>query len=341
MATMRRSHQNPSAETKLLIVNAFNNGKSAIELSKIFGYTREAIHSWVRIHKKSGDLSRRTRPGSGRLPKISGSNGRKLLRILKQPASKFGFETDLWNTKRIKIVCKKEMKISPSRMSIWRFLHRFEQSFKKVQKSYYEVDATAQEDWKKSVLPKIKKTIKKYRAILYFEDESNIALSPVMGRSWGPIGEKIVHKATGNRGSIAAISAISVDGRLIFNLFSGGKRFKSQDIIDFLQNMLAHHKTRHLVVVMDRASPHVSKMTKKYIDRQKRLHVFYLPPRSPEFNPDEQVWSHLKRHDLKSHQQTTLKGLKKLTQTKLTCLSKDQKKLRGIFNLCENAAFYL
>ena len=100
-------------------------------------------------------------------------------------------------------------------------------------------------------------------------------------------------------------------------------------------------KTRHLVVVMDRASPHVSKMTKKFIDVQKRLHVFYLPPRSPEFNPDEQVWSHLKHHDLKSHQQTTLSGLKNLTQKKLTRLSKDQGKLRGIFNLCENAAFYL
>ena len=32
---------------------------------------------------------------------------------------------------------------------------------------------------------------------------------------------------------------------------------------------------------------------------------------------------------------------KNLTQKKLTRLSKDQGKLRGIFNLCENAAFYL
>ena len=191
------------------------------------------------------------------------------------------------------------------------------------------------------MLPAIKRTVKKYRAILYFEDESNIALSPVMGKSWGPIGEKIVHKATGNRGSIAAISAISVDGRLIFNLFSGGKRFKSGDIIEFLRNMLAHHKTRHLVVVMDRASPHISKMTKAFIAKNKRLHVFHLPPRSPEFNPDEQVWAHLKNHDLKSHQETNLKGLKKLTRRKLLRLSRDQKKLLGIFKRCENASFYL
>jgi transposase len=27
-----------------------------------------------------------------------------------------------------------------------------------------------------------------------------------------------------------------------------------------------------------------------------RLQLFYLPPYSPEFNPDEQVWNHLKNH---------------------------------------------
>ena len=241
---MRRQHRKPSPETKLLIVKAYGNGRSAIELEKIFGHSRETIHSWVRQHRKGSDFSRRKHPGSGRFAKIDGRNGRKLLSFLKRPASSFGFETDLWNTKRIQIICKKNLKLSVSRMAIWRFLNRFEQSFKKVQKQYYEADTEKQEEWKRTVLPAIKRTVKKYRAILYFEDESNIALSPVMGKSWGPIGEKIVHKATGNRGSIAAISAISVDGRLIFNLFSGGKRFKSGDIIEFLRSMLAHHKTR-------------------------------------------------------------------------------------------------
>jgi len=26
------------------------------------------------------------------------------------------------------------------------------------------------------------------------------------------------------------------------------------------------------------------------------LHLFFLPPYSPELNPDEQVWNHVKRH---------------------------------------------
>jgi len=152
------------------------------------------------------------------------------------------------------------------------------------------------------------------------------SLTPVMGKSWGPIGKKIVHKVTGNRGSLSAISAISNDGRLVFNVFDGDKRFNSDDIIKFLSDMLKHQPRRHLVVVMDRASCHLSKKTKAFVKSQKRLHVFYLPARAPQLNPDEQVWAHLKNHELKSHQQTNLKDLKKFTKKKMRALSNDRRK---------------
>ena len=55
----------------------------------------------------------------------------------------------------------------------------------------------------------------------------------------------------------------------------------------FIKQLLAHHPRRHLVIVMDRASCHTVKKVKEFVSLQKRLHVFFLSPRSPEFNPDE------------------------------------------------------
>ena len=287
MEKKQRKFKHPTEEIKHKAVKAFHSGISAAAVGKTFGYDRITIHRWVREFESGKAMSRK--PGSGREPKINPKNAKKLLKMIQMPASKYGFETDLWNSKRICQVCSRELNLKVSRMAVWRFLVKFDQSYKKVQKQYYETDTKLQEEWKRITLPKIKLTVKKYRAILYFEDESNISLTPVMGRSWGPIGEKIVHQATGNRGSVSAISAISSDGRLVFNLFDQGKRLKSQDIINFLAQMLKHHKRRHLVVIMDQASCHKSKATKQYIESQKRLHVFYLPPRSPNLNPDEQV----------------------------------------------------
>jgi transposase len=327
-------------EIKEKIVELYLKGKSPGELATDFKCDRTSIYRWVSDFKKNREVLRSEKPGSGRPSKIDLKNGKKLLKIISRPASNYGFETDLWNSSRLQIVCRRELKIKLSHMAIWRFLIKFGQSFKKVQKQYYETDLKKQEEWKNGTLKQIKAAIKKYNAILYFEDESCIQLSPVMGKSWGPIGQKIVHKVTGNRGSLSAISAISNDGRLLFNVFDGGKRFNSDDIINFLGDMLKHHPRRHLVVVMDRATCHLSKKTKSFVESQKRLHVFYLPPRSPQLNPDEQVWAHLKNHELKSHQKTNLKDLKKLTEKKLKAFSRNKKKVKGVFKRCDNADLY-
>ena len=112
-------------------------------------------------------------------------------------------------------------------------------------------------------------------------------------------------------------------------------------MIHFLTNMLNHHPGRHLVVVMDQAPCHRSKKVKMFVTGQKRLHVFYLPPRSPEFNPDEKIWKHLKHHELKSHTAKNTKELLRLARSKLRTLAQDREKVRGIFKLCEMAHLYL
>jgi hypothetical protein len=71
-----------------------------------------------------------------------------------------------------------------------------------------------------------------------------------------------------------------------------------------------------------------------YIEKQARLHVFHLPKYSPDWNPDEKVWNHLKHQELKGHQAKTKAELKEMAQNKLTTMSSDPSLLRGIFFRC-------
>ena len=221
--------KHPDESLKLKIIDAYHAGNSVTSLSSLFGFNRSTVYRWLDEHKKNKwRKGNHPKPETrGRSSKITQSSSKKLVSIIKKPASKFGFETDLWNTKRIQVVCKKELKISVSHMAVWRFLKRINYSCKKVQKQYYEANKSKQKEWVKKTVPEIKRTVKKHKAILYFEDESNIQLSPVMGKSWGPKGKKIVHKVTGQRGSLSAISAISKAGHLVFNIFF---RFKEIQI---------------------------------------------------------------------------------------------------------------
>jgi transposase len=81
-------------------------------------------------------------------------------------------------------------------------------------------------------------------------------------------------------------------------------------------------------------------MTTAHIASQGRLHVFYLPPYSPDWNPDEKVWNHLKHQELKVHQAKTKEELKAITKDKLKRMSKNPSLLQGLFFRCCVADFF-
>lgn len=329
------------ATMKKKVIAAYRAGNSIAHLASIFKFHRNSIRNWIKISEKSPEKLDLKTPGRGRPGVFNGRVGGRLIKIISQPATKFGYETDFWTTARIQVVCKERLQLKVSRMAIHRALVKFEQSYKMPQKRYLEASEEKQSEWVEKDLKKIKSLVKSKRALLYFEDESAVQLAPVLAKTWGPVGKTSFQKVTGNRGSVSAISAISSSGQLIFNIHKSGKRFAAADIVKFLNMMLRHHPRRHLIVVMDQAPCHRAKKVRAFVQSQKRLHVFYLPPRSPEFNPDEKVWSHLKHHELKSHTAKTTEELRKLTHRKLKSLVKNPRKVVGIFKSCEMAHLYL
>ena len=249
-----------------------------------------------------------------------------------KPASKFGYESDFWTCRRLIQTMAVEFNLTISQPTMWRLLRDMELTYQKPEKRYFEADKEKRDAWLRETVPQIRRVMRKHRAILYFQDESNITLAPILARTWAPRGKTPIQEATGNRGGVSAMSAISNNSSLVFRLHT--RRIASPEIIEFLQQILDYHAKRHIVVIMDRASCHVSKMTINYIKSQKRLHVFHLPPYSPDFNPDEDVWNHLKHQELKSHKAKTNLSLEILTNIKLHEMASNKQLLRGIFFRC-------
>jgi transposase len=255
-----------------------------------------------------------------------------LSEIVLQKASDFGYETDLWTVGRVRQVIQERFDIRLSSNTVWRRLRDAGLTYQKPEREYYEIDEETRQAWLREEVPKIRRAVKKYRAILYFQDESNVSLTAFLGKTWAPCGQTPKATVTGKRGGVAAMSAISRRGRLLFRLHE--KRIASGEVIDFLAQMLRHHAHRHLVVVMDQAPPHTSQKTTTFIQQHRRLHVFHLPKYSPDWNPDEKVWNHLKHQELKSHQAKTKGELKRLARRKLHSMARQPHLLRGIFFRC-------
>ena len=301
-------------------------------VSQAYGTDRSTIHRWVSRFRNNGHSGLLRRPVSGCPRKVKHLDSNKLTRIVLAPASKYGYETDFWTTRRLIRVIQSEFHVLLSKQTVMRRLHAAGLTYQKPEREYFELSEKERQAWVRTQLPKIRAAVQKYNAILYFQDEANVSLTALLGKTWAPCGQTPKQKVTGKRGGVSAMSAITSRGRLIFRLHD--KRIASQEVMDFLAQMLKHHRQRHLVVVMDQAPPHTSKKTKAFINPQNRLHVFNLPKYSPDWNPDEKVWNHLKHQELKGHQAKTKNELKVLTQKKLTEMSRDRELLQGIFFRC-------
>ena len=244
-------------------VRAVLRGRSMADVADAYDTDRSTVFRWVRRDQQEGDDGLQRRPGSGRLRKLQALEEDELQGLGLRPASDFGCETDLWTVGRLHGVICKEYHVVISKDTLWRRLREAGLTYQKPERQYYEIDEGARQKWIRYAVPKIRKAVKKYRAILYFQDEANVSLTAFLGKTWSPCGRTPKAKVTGTRGGIAAMSAISRRGHLLFRLHN--KRIASPEVVDVLKQMLKHHPCRHLVVVMDQAPPHTSKKTKAFI----------------------------------------------------------------------------
>ncbi len=164
----------------------------------------------------------------------------------------------------------------------------------------YEKDPETAQRWREEEYPKIAAAAKKARARIFFCDEAGVRTDKAgvrtdhhAGTTWGEVGRTPVARGTGQRRSLNMISAISPLGELHFT-FAG--RVSSDSFIEYLKRLLDDVPGK-ILLVLDGRSAHSSTKTKEFVASTKgRLSLFYLPPCSPELDPDGWVWHNLK-HD--------------------------------------------
>jgi transposase len=320
-------------EIRVRAVQALEGGMPMSQVARAYQVDRSTLHRWRARYQEAESLQGLLRvPGSGRPRKLQGFTPELWRDIVVQPASTFGFETDFWTARRLHQVVTEQFAGDVTARTILRRLKEAGLTYQKPTREYFEADPVARQEWLENTLPRIRSAIKEYRAILYCEDEASISLTAFLGKTWAVRGKTPKQKVTGKRGSIPVMSAVNAQGRLVFRMYD--RRITSAEVIEFLGQLLQEHSRRHLVVVMDQAPPHTSKLTEAYIQSQRRLHVFHLPPYSPDWNPDEKVWRHLKHQELQGHQARSREEMKDLAERKLSSMASNPSLLRGIYFRC-------
>lgn len=300
------------------------------DIADSFGLNRGSVSRWLTKFKRKGKMALKRTKAKGAKPKLKINHKRRILQWLKQPATDFGFETPLWTCSRVKQLIQKKLNISIHKSKVWEWLRKWNQTPQKPERMASECDEREVKRWLKEEWPKIKEHARRWQAMLYFQDESGISLIPVLGRTWAPKGKTPIVKVTGKRGGFCLTSAISPAGKMIFRIEK--KKVTADVHVEFLRQIVRHHPYRKIIVVEDKAPPHIAKKVKKFAEEnKKRFALYYIPSYSPKLNPDEHVWAYLKDHGLKDHQAKSTLELRKLTLSKMRKIQRKKTLVKSFF----------
>ena len=299
-------------------------------VARAFGVHRGTVSGWCTKARRGTLRALRRRKATGRPRKLDCAQyGARILCIVRQPATRFGFSNPLWTCRRIRDVLRKELRLRVSVPTVWRALRALNLSRQKPERRAIERDPAAREKWLKEEWPQIRALAKHEKALIFFEDEAGIHLTPTVGYTWAPVGQRPTVPVTGKRGCISTMSAITPEGRLFFMI--PREKVNALVFVSFLEGLLREHPRRQIFVVTDKASSHTAAATRDFVETQPRLRLFFLPTYSPDLNPDEKVWNHLKNHALAAHSATDKVVLRKKTMRALRSLKVHPSQVRSCF----------
>lgn len=318
---------------RLSAIKLHQEGVSVPILAKSFGVGRQAVYKWLQKFRQQGRKSLHATTGSGRPPILNESCFSELKNLLKKPATKLGYTTDLWSGPRVEHLIRKQFKIAYHAKHIPRLLRRLGLCMKFPERRALEQDPKKLRLWKKERLPEILEWARKHKALVFYADESLISLIPYVGKTWTFPKLKPVARVSGRRGQhIGVTGAVSQHGRFLFELTADRENFTARVFLRFVRKMRREYPGRNIALIVDGASVHTAKRVKVFQEENKSwLRLEILPAYSPELNPSEKIWRFTKTKQLNGSTCRDKKELRKKSISALRSLKKDSKRITSFF----------
>jgi transposase len=282
-------------QLRIRAVQQIQAGAHPQAIAEALGLARSTVFAWVAKYRDGGLDALRARPVPGRPPKLSGTQLQRLdgLVVGNDPRQ-LGFRFALWTRAMIGELIRREFGVRLSVASVGRLLRSLGLSPQRPLYRALEQDSEAVARWKQQEYPAIRAEARRVGATICFVDEAGVRSDYHAGTTWAPVGQTPVVRSTGDRFGVNLISAVTAKGALRFAAYQG--TLTGPVFIDFCRRLLADTPAP-VFCILDRHPVHRSNAVEAFAaSTQGRLRLFFLPGYSPELNPGEWVWKHVK-HD--------------------------------------------
>lgn len=284
-------------EERVSVCEAIERGASPDTVAEVMNVARSSVFNWWRAYREHGKEALRDKPGSGRKASLTSGQLSQLRRIIVESNPRqLGFEPALWTREVIRELIQRMFGIALSLVTVGRILKRLGMSPQRPLYRACERDPEKVTEWKEETFPQIQARAKKENAGIFFADESSVRTDYHAGTTWAPVGHTPVVEGTGKKRSISMVSAVSPLGELHFAVQDEG--IDRYDFLNFTEKLI-EDAGRPVFLIMDNSTVHHAKVLKEFAEKSGgMLRLYFLPPYSPDLNPDEWVWKNVKNDNL-------------------------------------------
>lgn len=282
-------------DTRRLVVHAVERGMHPDEAAGIFEVGRSTVYNWIKEFRENGAAAFTVKKVTGRPRKLSDQQMAQLRSIIigREPRQ-LQLDFALWTRELVREVIRRKFGVIYTLPAVGTILRDLGLSPQRPLVRAYEQNPELVRRWKEEEYPAIHAAAKAAGASIFFCDESGVRTDYHSGTTWAPVGQTPIVRGTGNRKTVNMISAVSPRGKLHFS-FVGGN-VNAENFITYLKELM-HDIPGPIFLIVDGHPAHTARAVKEFMQgTEGRLHLYFLPPYSPELNPDEWVWKSIK-HD--------------------------------------------
>lgn len=326
----RRLNHTTLTELRKRAVASVQSGQSPEIVASALGINRATIYGWLSRYRNGGWGALNARKRGGRKPKLDGNAIRWVYNTvtLKNPLQlKFTFA--LWTSKMIGQLIHQKFGVKLSKASVCRLLNQLGLTPQRPVWRAYQQRPEEVQKWLDEEYPRIRRLANEMKATIFFGDEAGVRSDHHAGTTWGVKGKTPVVSSTGARFGFNLISVVSAQGEFRFMIVKGA--IGAKVFIEFLKRLI-HNADRMIFLIVDGHPAHKAKSVAKFVESMNdRLRLFFLPPYSPELNPDERVWNDLKNNGLGRRRIDSPKELHAAAVSHLRSIQKSPQRVRSYF----------
>jgi len=328
-----RSFDHRTLETiRLMAVERVRDGEAPSAVVASYGFSRTAIYKWLAAACKPGVGLRalHSRPASGRPRSLTPRQEQQVFRWIngKDPRQ-YGLDFGLWTRSVVADLIERKFALQLGLTAVGELLAKLGLTPQKPLQRAYQRDPEAIEKWRRETFPAIARRAKVEGGEVFFWDESGFRADAVHGRTWGVKGQTPIVERPGQRQSISAASAVTAQGAFWYCTYQGGL---NAELFVGLLRRLMRHRSKPVHLVVDGLPAHKTKLVKDYVaSTDGRLTLHLLPGYAPELNPDELVWSHVKRTGVARTPLRKGEKLRDKIEAQLAAIKKAPRLVRSFF----------